>query len=371
MYSIHEVDNERDILIFIRCEKYVWKRERNHILPLEEDEKTMLGARNPMLRFCKMKLWYVADESGAAVGRIGAVINERLVEKSGERVGRFMRIAFIDDAEVVKMLISTASEWLREEGCVRMDGPLGFCNLDRQGALTAGFDRLPSVASEHTPEYVALHLKRLGFRQLQEWEEFRLDISGKLPEKIARISAYVYGRYGITCRTLKRNEFDTFAPQIFELFNSSFAKLFGTFVFPDEVVKFFIERYRPLLRGRNIVVALSPEGQLLGFTIWMPSLSKVLLRARGKMSPIDIANYLIHRIYNNTIDLLLSGIEPQWQGRGVAALLTAEVWRQARRIGARYVETTAMLADNKTATLMWRMFPHEQHKRKAAFSIDL
>jgi GNAT superfamily N-acetyltransferase len=158
---------------------------------------------------------------------------------------------------------------------------------------------------------------------------------------------------------------------VFDIFNSSFTHLWGTFEFSDDVKDYYFSTYKTMLRGQNVVIAETEDGQLIGFTIWLPSLSNVMHRAKGRLSIIDKMNLFIQLRYNSVVDLLLSGIVPEWQGRGVAALLIAEVWRQVRKIGARYVETTAMLANNKTATQIWRLFPHEQHKRKMAYQIKI
>ncbi|MBE6339749.1 MAG: GNAT family N-acetyltransferase [Bacteroidales bacterium] len=371
MYTIIEVTNYAELLDFIRCEGEIWRDDKTHILPFEIEELSLLSKQNPMLKFCKTKLWYVKDEKGAFVGRIGVIINELINNKIGIRTGRFTRIAFIDNKEVAALLINTAKAWLSECGCVRMDGPLGFNNLDRQGALTMGFDREPSTASDHTPEYVARHLIDLGFSPLQEWEEFRLDIRGKMPLTIDYVCEYVHNKHNIICRTLKRSEFDSYIYKIFDIFNIAFEHLFGTFHFSKEVTDYYYGMYKSMLHERNIVIAETEDGQMLGFTIWMPSLSKVQHRAKGKISLIDKINFIIQTNRNSTIDLLLSAVLPEWQGRGVAALLAAEVWHQARKIGAKYVETTAMLVDNKVATQMWRLFPHEQHKRKMAYQLKI
>lgn len=371
MYTINEVKTNDDLLRFIRCEGEIWRDDRTHILQLESEEFELLSDSNPMHRFCEVKLWTVQDAHGHTVGRIGTIINELINKKYGTRSGRFTRIAFIDDKEVSALLINTAKEWLRERGCETMDGPLGFCNLDRQGALTFGFDRVPCIASDHTPAYVVEHLTALGFSPLQEWEEYRLDIRSKMPMTVNYICENINSKHHIICRTLRDDEINSYVYKVFDIFNSSFTHLWGTFEFSDDVKDYYFSTYKTMLRGQNVVIAETEDGQLIGFTIWLPSLSNVMHRAKGRLSIIDKMNLFIQLRYNSVVDLLLSGIVPEWQGRGVAALLIAEVWRQVRKIGARYVETTAMLANNKTATQIWRLFPHEQHKRKMAYQIKI
>ena len=67
------------------------------------------------------------------------------------------------------------------------------------------------------------------------------------------------------------------------------------------------------------------------------------------------------------MDLLLTGVSPEMQKMGVAALLMNELWKTAKTDGMKEVETTGMIESNHVAIQMWKSFDHIQHKRKRCF----
>ena len=67
------------------------------------------------------------------------------------------------------------------------------------------------------------------------------------------------------------------------------------------------------------------------------------------------------------MDLMLTGVRPEFQKLGLAALLTNELWKTANGDGIKFVETTGMLENNHVAIQMWKSFDHIQHKRKRCF----
>ena len=52
------------------------------------------------------------------------------------------------------------------------------------------------------------------------------------------------------------------------------------------------------------------------------------------------------------MDLMLTGVKPELQRMGVAALLMNDLWKTAKEDGIKYVETTGMLENNHVAIQM-------------------
>ena len=110
------------------------------IPPLRSDEmNTLLKDKNPAFAYCRARYWLVYKEDKLA-GRIAGIINQRAIDAWGQDYARFGWFDFIDDIEVAKCLLQLVEDWAKEEGLSGIQGPMGFCDLDKEGMLVEGFD---------------------------------------------------------------------------------------------------------------------------------------------------------------------------------------------------------------------------------------
>ena len=96
------------------------------------------------------------------VGRVAAIINNRANSTWNQKVVRFGWIDFIDDKEVSQALIDTVKSWGKERGMTELQGPLGFTDMDAEGALIEGFDQLSTIATIYNYPYYPEHFEALG-----------------------------------------------------------------------------------------------------------------------------------------------------------------------------------------------------------------
>lgn len=358
---------------FVELPYRLYRGNKYWVPPMFNDELAALNkATNPALDFCDLGMW-IARRNGLTVGRIAAIVNHRWIAKNnGRKCGRLSRYDCIDDDDVSRMLFSTAEAWLRAQGMHEVEGPLGFTNLDHQGVLIEGFDRLPSVGSEYSMPYYHTHFELRGYTKVMDWLEFRITFPTELPEKSRRVADSIARRYNLHCRSFKtKAELQAYAPRIFSLFNDAFSQLFGAYPFPEKLMQFYIDKYMPVLVARYVKVVEDATGALAGFIIALPSLSRAMQLAGGKLWPLGWFHIMRALRRPTEIDLLLTGVRPELQRMGVAALLMNELWQTARADGVRFVETTGMLEDNHVALQMWKAFDHEQHKRKRCYGKKL
>jgi len=353
---------------FVDFPYQLYKGNEYWVPPMKADElSSITPEKNPAFDFCRAKFW-LAEKDGKVVGRVGAIVNELWIEKIGEDIGRITRIEFIDDHEVVKALVKVAEDYLKEEGMKGVMGPLGFSNLDHSGVLIEGHEWLPCMASDYHFVYYKEHLEKLGYEKEIDWLEFRLTFPDALPEKSLKVAEMIKKRYGLkTLNFSKRSELEPYKEMIFKVFNDAFAGLFGTFRLPDKLVRFYINKFFPALNPRYVKVMLDKEDELAGFIVALPSLSKALQKAKGKLLPFGWY-YLKNALEKpKEMDLMLTGVKPELQKMGGVSLLMNELWNTAKSDNVKYVETTGMLENNNVAIQMWKSFEHIQHKRKRCF----
>ena len=362
------VDNDKMLREFVELPYKLYAGNRYWVPPMKADElKALRADGNPAMDFCQARLW-VAFSGGRCVGRIGAIVNRLWIEKNGRNYGRLTRFESIDDLQVATLLLRTAEDWLRAQGMDHAEGPLGFTNLDHQGLLVEGHDWLPSVASDYSAAYYSRFFEANGYRKEIDWLEFRLTFPAALPQKSLKVAAMLKQRYGLrTVSFSTKAELAAKAPEIFDLFNEAFGQLFGTYRFPQPLIDFYISKYMPILVPRYVKMVEDAEGRAAGFIIALPSLSRAMQKAGGRLLPLGWWHLMRALRHPREIDLLLTGVRPELQKLGVAALLMNELWETAHADGVTFVETTGMLENNHVAIQMWKSFEHIQHKRKRCY----
>ena len=366
MIQIREVVSSRDYQDFLNFPFQLYKDNPYWVPPLKKGEQEMLDPKiNPAYDFCDARFW-TAWKDRKCVGRIGAIINHAYNEKINRQMGRFTRMEFIDDREVSSMLFATAEQWLRDQGMEAVHGPLGFSNIDNQGLLIEGFDYLPSQASVMHFPYYQEHIEALGYGKEEDWVEFRLTI-GEVPEKAQRLADIIMKRNNLQVLRFKdKSQFKQYANQLFRLMSDSFDELPYVTRFTDRMIDFIIKKYTDILQPKYIVLILRDE-QLVGFIVGMPSLSKALQKAKGKLFPTGLVHLQRALKKPEVVDLLLTGVDVHYQKLGLPAILINELQKSIIENGGKYVETTGMFESNLKGATHWKNYEHIQHKRRRCF----
>lgn len=368
---IIEVLEPTQIKTFAKLPFLIYKNNPYWVPYIISDEiKAVSKKTNPAYSFCDAAFW-LAYKGSECVGRIGAIINRLYNEKVGESVGRFSRAEFRDDAEVSRALFATAENWLKERGMTKILGPLGFNNLDNQGMLVEGFDYIAAVGSVYHMPYYHKHLEALGYDKEIDWIEFRLKI-GDIPEKALRLNEVIQKRFGVRVKSFtSKKEMQPYTAQIFSLLNDSFEELPFVSPFPPDLIEFYAKKYSKLLVPRFVKVITNEENKLVAFIVSLPTISRALQKAQGKLFPFGFIHIMQALKNPAEFELLLTGINPRLQGQGLSALLITELQKEMLKTKALWVETTGIFETNNKAIEHWKNYEHLQHKRKRCFRKEL
>ncbi len=362
--EIREVEGKNGFKAFVNFQFQLYKDNKYWVPPIKGDEvKALTKEGNPAYRFCDANYW-LAYKNGKCVGRIGAIINHKYIEKTGEKIGRFTRAEFIDDNEVVDSLFAVAEEWIKSKGMVGVQGPLGFTNLDHQGMMIEGHDHLPSAASEYHLPYYQKQMERIGYEKEVDWIEFRLFLE-EIPEKAKRVSEIIKKRNGLTVKSFSSSkELMPYASTLFELLNKAFAELFSVVELDKEMIDYYVNRYMMMLNTDFVKLVFDENENIVAFIIGLPSLSEGLQKAKGKLLPFGWWHLKKALNKPKVVDLMLTGVLPEFQGKGVAAILINELQMVMEKYGVKEVETTGIFETNSKAIQNWKNYKHIQHKRK-------
>ena len=346
----------------------LYKGNTCYVPPLIMDEVGTLSPDvNPAFDFCDAQS-FMAFRDGEPVGAITAIINKAYNEKTGEKLMRFGFVNFIDDKEVVDELFAAVEEWGRKRGMTDIVGPMGFSDMDHEGMLIEGFDELGTMATIYNYPYYPEHMDRMGYKKDVDWVEFRMTVPDAIPEKYARIADIVAKKYGLSVRkyTSRSKIKKEYGHAIFELVNEAYANLYGFVPLTERQIDFYIKSYIDVLRLEDVCLVVDKEGSLVALGISMPSLSKALQQSKGKLFPFGWWPLLkAIRGKTDVVDLLLVAVKPEYQSRGVNALIFADLIPQYIKNGYKYAESNLELEGNENA--QWEYFERRQHRRRRAY----
>jgi len=333
---------------------------------IKDDIKSMDPKENPAMAYCDSVFW-LAYKDGKIAGRIAAIINHKYNEKLGKKLGRFSRLEFIDDAEIFKALMDKAVAWLKEKGMIQAHGPLGFSNLDTQGMLIEGFDHLQSVASVYHMPYYKTHMDAYGFEKENDWVEFRLTLGDKARNKANRGAALIKRRYGFEVKRFdKTEELRPYVKDLFKILNDAFVNLPYVTPFNDRMIEMYTEKYFKVINPKYVRM-VTKDDKMIGFVVAVPSLSKAMQKAKGKLFPFGFVHILNAMKKPKVLDFFLTGVEPEYDNSGVAVILFAEIQDEMMSAGIDQMETTGIFEDNQAVISNWKNYEHIQHKRRRCY----
>ena len=368
--KIKEVRDSSSLRKFVKFNIQLYEGNPYHVPGLIEDEMmTLRKDKNPAFDFCE-SVYFLAYKENKIVGRIAGIINHKANETWNQQNARFGFVDFIDDFEVSAALFEAVEQWANGKGMRSIHGPLGFTDLDHEGLLVWGFDRLGTMATNYSFEYYKEHLESLGYVKDQDWKEFLVKVPKEVPEKHIRISEIVKKKYGLKIKKFKRTkEIWPYAKKIFELFNEAYKPLYGYSELSDRQIDYYVKMYIPMLRLDLLTLIIrESDDKVVGVGLTMPSLSKALQKAKGHLLPFGWF-HLLKTLYGKgeTVDLYMIGVLPEYQNKGVNALLFSDLIPVFNRIGFTYAESNPELELNNKVQSLWDYFESEHHKTRRAF----
>lgn len=375
MTEIREIAPTRSNLRkFTQFQIDLYKDNAYYVPPLVSDDVNTLDPRhNPAFDFCE-SAYFMAYRDGKPVGRIAAIINRQVNEKEGKKNARFGFVDFVDDREVSAALFKAAEDWARSKGMEALVGPLGFTDLDHEGMLVEGFEELGTMATIYNYPYYPKHLEALGYTQSNEWLEFVMDVPDAIPDKYNRIAEIVKKKFGLRVLkfTSRKKIKEEYGQALFELINEAYADLYGYSTLTPRQIDYYIKQYLSLLNLDLVTLIVDREDKLVGVGISMQSMSRALQKSRGKLLPLGWWHLLKGlKGKNDRVDLLLVAVKPEYQSKGVNALLFQDLIPQYIKCGFKWAESNPEMADNSKVQSQWEYFGRRQHRRRIAVSKKL
>lgn len=367
--EIKKVSSKKELKEFVRFPLRLYKNNPYYIPALTFDElNTLNPKKNPAFEFCDADC-FLAIRDKKTVGRIAVILNKDVNKWWKQDHARFGWFDVIDDPEVTSALLEVAEQWAKDKGMKALKGPLGFCDLDHEGMLVNGFDKLGTFVTIYNYPYYPIHLEHLGYRKDVDWKEYQIIMPSEVPERYTRMAAIVSEKYGLRLAEYKskRDLVKRYGKKLFQLWNDSYNVLYGYSPLTSKQVDYFIKVYLSVIRIDLICLIIDKDDNVIGMGIALPSMSKALQKANGRLFPFGIFHIINAIRKNDTVDLYLMGIHPDYQGKGINSLILTDLVPKFIKNGYKLAETNPELELNGKIQVLWSEFGPIHHKRRRIY----
>lgn len=369
--EIKKVCGYKDLKNYIEYPNRLYRGNRYFVPKIFYDELAIYDKKNnAAFDFCESDS-FLAYRDGEIVGRVTALVNHKANKTWDKNEVRFGWIDFIDDYEVSKALIDTVITWGKERGLTEIAGPLGFTDMDMEGMLVDGFDQLGTMITMYNHPYYMVHMERLGMTKVVDWVENLIKMPETLPEKMSNVSAYLLEKNNLHVVPLTRKliKKGNYGQKFFDLINCTYCDLYGFSKLSQRQIDQYVKTYLALLDLEMVCFIENERNELIAAGVTIPSLSLALQKCRGKLFPFGWFHLLKAMKFKkmDRFDMLLIGVMPEYQNKGVNSLIFAHLLPVIHRIGFKYAESNPNLENNVKVLAQWEGFESSVHKRRRIY----
>ena len=247
--EIKEITNRRLLKKSIIFANNLYKGNKYSCPILVADEMAFFNKNiNPVYDFSE-SVHYIAYKDGNIVGRITGIINTLANEKWNVRNVRFGYFDFIEDYNVFKGLLDAVVAWGKTKGMTKLNGPVGFTDLDKEGLLIEGFEEQTPMPMIYNYPYYEAFYNRYGLRKEADWVELFINVPKELPEKLVRVGEYIMERRklkAVKCKNTKEFK-DKYSIPFSNLFEICYEQLYNVSPMTDRLKQYYLNQFLPIL----------------------------------------------------------------------------------------------------------------------------
>jgi hypothetical protein len=372
MITINEAITNSELTDYIKFPFSLYKNNEFWVPPIIADElESFDKTKNPAFEDAEA-YFYIAYKGNEIVGRIAAIVNWAEVNDQQKKKVRFGWFDVIDDIEVTKALLEKVYELGRKNNLEYVEGPMGFSNLDKVGVLTEGFDQLGTMITWYNHAYYATHFEQLGYATEKEYIESKFPFKNVKLEYFDKAQELIKRRYQLKSLNFKKTkDVMPYVDKMFDLFNDSYASLSSFVAISDTQKEYFKKKYISFINPEYIKFVEDKDQNLVAFAIVMPSFSKALQKANGKLFPFGFLHLLNAKKNSKEVTFYLIGVHPDYQNKGVHAIIFKEYHTTFTEKGIETCIRTPELADNLAIHKLWKHFNPAINCRRKTFRKEL
>jgi len=368
--EIKSVDNQVDRMLFVQFPFELYVHHPFWVPPQIEEEMAYFDPTQNFVFKNAEACCFLAFQNNKVVGRIAAMVNHIEVNALKTKKLRFGWFDFIDDINVSQKLLEAAEAWGKARKLDHMEGPMGFSNLDKAGILTMGFEERSTMITLYNHPYYAKHLTQLGYDSKTEWVEYEIKVPKRedMPENVKRFANLVVNRYLLkTLHFNSRKSIYPYVEQMFQLLDQTYSALSTYIPIQNDQIEHYKKKYFPYVNPDYIKCIVNQKGELVAFSIILPCFTKALQKMKGKKNLWSYYHLFKALYFNDRASFYLIGIRPDYQNKGLTALIFYEMLDVFKKYNIKWVETNPELKDNLAIQQLWKHYQKRLHKKRATF----
>lgn len=362
--EIKEVKSNEDLKRFIQFPRKIYKTCPYYVPALDKGEEKLL-TKHPALAFCDLRMW-LAFRNDEVVGRIAGIINRRCNEIKGQKRIRFAWFDVIEDIEVTKKLFETVEDWGKSEGLEEICGPSRYSNMEKQAMLVDGFDHITSLGADYDYPYYPEYMDLMGFEKEVDYLQYKVKVT-PVSERISHIAELVGQKYHVRLREIKdKAQLKKDGYSFLEVLNESYHDIFNFIPLTHEEMTWIIDENLSVGVLDLISFLEDENGRLVGIAMSIPSLNQAFRKANGHLWPFGMFHLLHGLHHNKNVDLLLTGVLPEYLHTGIHAIYHKQLHEAFLRHGFEYAYTSQQL-ENNIAARIWQKYDAEIISRRRCY----
>ena len=370
MVEIKEVKTKRDLKKFAKYPVKLYKDCPYYVPSIRSDE---LNTFNPKKNFslkgneCKGFLCY---KDGKIAGRIAGLINRKDNELTGRKYIRFSRLDCIDDKEVFSALFSAVEKFGKDYGMDTIHGPWGFNDTDREGLLTAGFDRRSTYATNYYYPYFCERMEEMGFDAESKWIERSFTVPDKPSERITALCERLKKRLNVFESLDKypiKKVVKIYGDEFFKTMNDAYSKLDGYVPIVGEAQKNVLKQFATIINPRYSSILIDEKGSVAAFGIVLPSIADALIKSRGKLFPTGFIGVLRSIKKPKELEMALIGVKSEYKNTGINSIVISRIMNNMIEDKITKIESNVMLETNYNIQNQWKFADSEIIKRRQTY----
>lgn len=368
--QIIEVTTASHRRAFVNFPLKLYKKCPYFVPPLYGDEMKIFTDKNAYADTCE-SVFYLAMREGKVVGRIQGILQKQSNELHQEKRLRFTRFDAVNDQDVAKALFDALEAWGIAHGLDTVCGPLGYSDLEREGLLIQGFDKLSTFEEQYSYDYYPALIEGCGYAKEIDWLEFRLRAPKEKNEMLARVSerALELSRLHVVdaSKYSKKAYIDKYKDGFFECLDRCYSHLYGTVPFTESMKDQLVEQFMLIINKKYLIIICDENDRVVSFALCFPGFGEALQKSGGHLTPAAVVRLLKAVNHPRVVDLGLVAVLPEYQSAGINAVMLQKMTEQLESGDIDYFETNLNLETNVQVMAQWKYFDAEQHKRRRSY----
>ena len=297
-----------------------------YVSPMRADLKRFLSLeKNPLFRGESELTYFTAFKNDIPLGRITAHVHVEANAKFGIDQAYFGYFDCVDDLEIATALLSRAEDWARKRGYQSIAGNFNLTAMQQIGVMTDGFDKPAYTDLIYSPPHIAKLLDACGYAPEFPMATFETSFDGDfIPALIGPKQQAIIDNPDFTWAPINRKTIEERMEDARIILNESFADN-PQFLSVTSDEYFFQAKDMKWIMDPRISAMLHYKGRPAACIICVPDVNPLLQKTRSRMGILFPYHFLRHRMNRKRAVLIYAGVIPEWQGKGVNALVMNRV----------------------------------------------